>query len=621
MELFVQTTVNVVILAAVYILVSLGFAFLFNMLGILNLAHGAIYMIAGYLAYAFIVGLGFNHWLAMAAATLVVAGLGVFLEKFCFRPFVGDFNRIVMISVAITVILTTTVNILIGTKQLAIPTFMAGVFRASLFSVNWDRIVTFVIGGVILVLITLFVNRTRWGQQMQAISQNAESASLQGISIHRISAIACALGLGLAAIAGCLMGVLYNLSPFMGQATLTKVLMVVILAGVGSFGGIFIVGLILGILYGVLPVLIPGAASDAIAVAIFMVILLLRPQGFFGHESEIADSQPPESSAGAAEGRRKKWIVAAACVGLAIVLALLPVLIDSAYTLHILALTFIYIVVSTSLRTVAISGQFPLAHGAFMGIGAYFSAMAARWLGWPLWVSIPAAALVTAGIGMLFGYPFSRLRALYYAMGSMFFGVAIIQIISAGGIWTGGYSGFTGIQPLFIGSRVPYYYFFFGLAIVSIVALYRFEFSRIGMNMKAIAQSHLVASSVGINEGFYKVLAVGTGCFFAGLVGAAYAHYNLVLSPTSFDLSATLWLVMYALIGGIGSFAGPIIGTAILVLIPELFRSLKMYSPYITAGILLIVVYAAPGGLASLPRLVRSWYSGQRITRRSSHAS
>ena len=78
------------------------------------------------------------------------------------------------------------------------------------------------------------------------------------------------------------------------------------------------------------------------------------------------------------------------------------------------------------------------------------------------------------------------------------------------------------------GSRVPYYYFFLGLALVSIIALYRFEFSRIGTNLKAIAQSHLVASSVGINEGWYRILAVGVGCFFVGLAGAAYAHYNLV---------------------------------------------------------------------------------------------
>lgn len=613
MELFVQTVTNVFILSSVYILVSIGFAFLFNMLGILNLAHGAIYMVGGYLCYLFIVGLGMNHWIALPISTIIVAGLGVFVEKFCFRPFIGDLNRIIMVCVAITVILTTTVNILIGTKVMAIPTFVGGVLSAGPLSVNYDRIVTFAIGAIALALTTVLVNRTKWGLQMQAITQNMEGASLQGISIPRISAVACALGFGLAAIAGCLMGAIYNLSPFMGQLTLIKVLMVVILAGVGSFGGIFIVGLILGALYSVLPVLLPGAASDAIAVAIFIVILLFRPQGFFGREAEMmSDTKPADSHVSYPAITRKKWAKPAACGTAVAILCALPLLVSSQYTLHILSLTFIYVVASVSLRTISVSGQFPLAHAAFMGIGAYLSGMASRWLGWSPWISIPLAALMASGIGMLFGYPFSRLRALYYAMGSLFLGVGVVQIISAGGMWTGGYSGLTGIRPLFIGSRIPYYYFFLGLGLVSVLALYRFEVSRIGMNLKAIAQSHMVASSVGINEGWYRILAVGVGSFFVGLVGAAYAHYNLVLSPTSFDLSATLWLVMYVLIGGIQSFAGPIIGTAILVLIPEFFRGLKTYSPFISAGILLIVAYFMPGGLASLFHITLSWMTDRK---------
>jgi branched-chain amino acid transport system permease protein len=620
MELVIQTSINALILASVYILASLGFAFLFNMLGVLNLAHGAIYMVAGYVAYSLIVGLGINYWIAMLLTTTIVALLGIFIERVCFRPFVGDFNRLVMICVAITVMLTTTVNIIIGTKMMAIPTFAEDVAEAGFFSVNWDRVITFAVGTFILVLTTVLVNRTRWGQQMQAISQNMEGASLQGISVNRISAMACALGFALAAIAGCLMGTLYNLSPFMGQSTLVKILMIVMLAGAGSFGGIFIVGLILGILYGVLPVLLPGATSDAIAVAIFMVILLLRPQGFFGHEVAMGDS-PPSGPASSAEAGKNRWCMRAVYGAVVVILALLPLLVSSSYTLHVLILTFIYIIVAVSLRTIAISGQFPLAHGAFMGIGAYLSGMAAKWLGWSPWLAMPLAALVSAGIGMLFGYPFSRLRSLYYAMGSLFLGVGVMQVVSAGGVWTGGYAGLAGVSPLFIGSRAPYYYFFLALGAACVLALHRFEFSRIGMTLKAVAQSHLVASSVGINEGWYRILAVGVGSFFVGLAGAAYTHYNLVLSPSSFDLSATLWLVMYVLVGGVNSFAGPIIGTAILVLIPEYFRSLKMYSPYISAGILLIVVYLMPGGLASLPQLVRSARSERKKAKTIGYAA
>jgi branched-chain amino acid transport system permease protein len=286
-ELIIATSTNFLILSSMYILVALGFAFLFNMLRILNLAHGAIYMVGGYLGLSFILMLGFNQWIALLLTTLIVATFGLFLERFCFRPFVGDFNRVVMVCVAIAVILQTAVNIIAGTKALALPPFVEGVFRAGLVSVSYERIVTFAIGAALLGVITWFVNRTKWGQQMQAIAQNTEGAYLQGINVNRISALACFIGCGLAAIAGCLMGAYLRLGPYMGDVMLVKVLILVILAGIGSTSGILIAGLVLGALDAALPVLVPGAASDAITVAIVVVLLLIRPQGFFGYEMEI----------------------------------------------------------------------------------------------------------------------------------------------------------------------------------------------------------------------------------------------------------------------------------------------------------------------------------------------
>jgi branched-chain amino acid transport system permease protein len=132
---------------------------------------------------------------------------------------------------------------------------------------------------------TWFVKVTKWGQQMQAIAQDMEGAALQGINIHKISAIACALGCGVAAIAGCLIGAYLWLSPFMGDAMLVKILILVILSGIGSFGGIFITGLALGCLDSLLPMITNGSISDAIAASIVVILLLIRPRGFFGHEA------------------------------------------------------------------------------------------------------------------------------------------------------------------------------------------------------------------------------------------------------------------------------------------------------------------------------------------------
>ncbi len=284
MEQLVQAVTNTLVLAAVYILVSLGFAFLFNMLGVFNVAHGAIYMAAGYLGYLFIGALGLNQWIGLVLVVISMAAFGLFAEKFFFRPFIGDFNRQIMIGVAIIAILTTTVNILIGSQSYVIPGFIKGVIEIAGSGVKVERIFAFGLGAVLLVLVILFVNRTRWGRQMQAITQNMEGAALQGINIHRISAIVAALGFALAGIAGVLVGSLYNLDPFMGDATLTKILILVILSGVGSFKGVVIIGLVIGALYSVLPIYLPGTASDAVAVGIVLVILFFRPHGLFGHE-------------------------------------------------------------------------------------------------------------------------------------------------------------------------------------------------------------------------------------------------------------------------------------------------------------------------------------------------
>ena len=242
MEQLATTATNVLVLSSIYILVALGFAFLFNMLGILNLAHGAIYMVGGYIGFALAIVFGINVWLALVLTTVIMGAFGTVLERLCFRPFAGDFNRTVMICVAITIALQTAVNIIAGTKTLALPPFVEGGLHIGIVYVSYERMVTFAIGAILLLGTMWFVNRTKWGQQMQAVSQDAEAAVLQGINVGTVSSIASAIGCALAAIAGCLVGAYLNLGPFMGDVMLVKVLMLVILAGAGSTSGLFITG-------------------------------------------------------------------------------------------------------------------------------------------------------------------------------------------------------------------------------------------------------------------------------------------------------------------------------------------------------------------------------------------
>jgi branched-chain amino acid transport system permease protein len=284
MDMALGTLTNVLISSSMYILVALGFAFIFNMMGILNLAHGAIYMVGGYATCAIGMLLGLNPWLALLISVAVMTLFGVFFARYYLQPFTGNFNAAVVACIAVTQILQTSVNIMAGAKKMIVPNFVKGIFETPFFSISNERMVTFAIGAVFVILIMLFVNKTKLGQQMQAITQDREGATLQGIRVKRVSALACAIGCGLAALAGSLLGAILGISPFMGDYIFIKILILVIVAGAGSIGGIALTGILLGAFDNILPVLIDPNTAQVIIISVIIVILLIRPQGFFGHE-------------------------------------------------------------------------------------------------------------------------------------------------------------------------------------------------------------------------------------------------------------------------------------------------------------------------------------------------
>jgi branched-chain amino acid transport system permease protein len=309
----------------------------------------------------------------------------------------------------------------------------------------------------------------------------------------------------------------------------------------------------------------------------------------------------------------KKALTTALPYGVLLLVALvIPAFFHTSYWLGIFILVLYQVISSCSLRTIKLSGNLSFSHGAFMALGAYCAGILAKNFGLPPVVTILAGGVFAALVAVITGLPFVRLKGLYYSMASMFLGVTFVYIIKAMKI-TGGYRGLTGVPALF-SSPMACYYFFVVLTVVCLAFLYRFEHCRIGTTLRALAQSQDVASSIGINATFYRLLAVGTGSFFAGIAGASYALYSTVLSTTNYDMNCSLWLIMYMMIGGEDKFIGPIIGTIIFVLIPEVARGLSSYAPYITGICTLLVAYLLPGGLAGIPDLVRQRMSKNKVS-------
>jgi ABC-type branched-subunit amino acid transport system permease subunit len=138
------------------------------------------------------------------------------------------------------------------------------------------------------------------------------------------------------------------------------------------------------------------------------------------------------------------------------------------------------------------------------------------------------------------------------------------------------------------------------------------------MTLKCVAQSYLAASSRGINEARARIRALGVGCFFAGMAGACYAHYNTFIAPSNFSMLPSIFLVVYLLAGGTRSFAGPIAGAFVLYLIPYVMGGLKGYAPFVLAGVLAVVIFLIPLGMVSLPGQIKSWMGKSRAQRRAS---
>ncbi len=286
MGLATAAILNTLLIAAMYIVAALGFAFLMNVMGFINFSHGAIYMVAGYLCYQLAVVYGLNLWLSLLLSVIIISIFGLFLERFCFRYATGNLDRMIVITIAIILILENSINVTVGAYVRSLPSFAPGILKFLSFSFAADKLLTFVMSGALLAAVIVFTRRTKYGLQMQAVSQNRDASALQGINVHRISGVACAMACGMAGVAGCLMGALFNLSAFMGDNMLVKALELVILGGIGSVGGIIFAGLLIGAIDAIVPLFSSGAVGQVIGLAIIIIILLFRPQGFFGREFE-----------------------------------------------------------------------------------------------------------------------------------------------------------------------------------------------------------------------------------------------------------------------------------------------------------------------------------------------
>jgi branched-chain amino acid transport system permease protein len=295
------------------------------------------------------------------------------------------------------------------------------------------------------------------------------------------------------------------------------------------------------------------------------------------------------------------------------------------YYIHVLILCVVNVILASSLRAISTTGQISLGHAGFMSVGAYTSAIVVMKLGFSTYAGLLLGGLVAAIVAVVIAFPVTRVKTLYLAMLTLFLGVFIsLGLTEFRGV-TGGTSGIISIPSLdtisILGlnldftTRTANYYFISIVMVIVLAFLFTLDHSYIGKTCKAIAQDDALAASSGINVTKYKVAIFCIGCFIAGVAGGFDAHYLSVITPDSFGIFPSIYIMIYVIVGGPQRFAGAVIGAVVLTIIPEAFRAFKEYQPLIFVAILYLVVFLLPGGLVSLPRYfkfsVRNIFKGR----------
>jgi len=278
-----QNILNGLMSGWIYILVALGLTLVLSSVGIVQLAHGEVYMIGAYTVYCFCVVLGLNFFLSLLISILLVGLLGVVLERFFLRSFRDDVEGAIVSTIALILILQTAVVGIAGVGYKEIPSPIQGVLTILGARLSWERLIAILASMVLVSALLIFIKKTRTGQAMIAVSENREAAALQGINVNRVSSVAMFMGCGLAAAAGALTGAIFDLTPFMGGFALMKGIGVIIVGGLGSIPGAIIAGLILGLVDGVVTALFSVQVASITGLIVIILILLFRPQGLFGH--------------------------------------------------------------------------------------------------------------------------------------------------------------------------------------------------------------------------------------------------------------------------------------------------------------------------------------------------
>ena len=284
---FLNNFINGISLGSIYSVIALGYTMVYGIAKMLNFAHGDVIMVGAYIVFVLTTGAGMNPYLALLISMAACTLLGMTIERFAYRPLRGASPLAVLITaIGVSYFLQNVALLIFGTQVKSFKSileFPSIKLAGGKIIISDETIITIVVSLIIMIGLTLFVNKTKPGRAMLAVSEDRGAAQLMGVNVNATIALTFAIGSGLAAVAGVLLCSTYPaLSSQTGAMPGIKAFVAAVLGGIGSIPGALIGGLAIGVVEILSKTYISSQLADAIVFAILIIVLLVKPTGILG---------------------------------------------------------------------------------------------------------------------------------------------------------------------------------------------------------------------------------------------------------------------------------------------------------------------------------------------------
>jgi branched-chain amino acid transport system permease protein len=591
---------------SVFAIVALGFALVYRVTGVINLSQGAFCIVGALSMYTLQQTLG---WPGPLAALVAVAGTAVFGAALGAATFVPALSRLpnssmLMLTAGQLTLVEGVVLVVWGSDPYDLPSF-SGEAPVSVLGVRVPSQGFWIAGTALIVIVALWflLSRTMLGKELRACAENPLAARLMGIAVPRMTLLSFALAAMIGAIGGIAVAPIGSLQFDSGQFFTIYGFIAVAIGGMGSFIGAVVGGLILGVAQQLFAGYISSLFSNALAVVLLLVTLLLRPSGLFmtvARRHDVRDEQ--QIHLPIVRFRTRDSLIFGA-IAVAALMALPWFVPQSSGLLGTLVITGILFIGVLGLDVLmGYAGQVSLGQGGFMAIGGYTAAILAVRYGWPPLAGTAAGIVLSLVCALVLSLATMRLRGVYLALATLSFGLMIDSLAIGMMDTTGGPSGLVGIPSFSIGpysfaTPLAMYYLVAVLIVVLVLLLHGGLRLGFGRALKAIRTDQTAATALDIDVPRYKVAAFAISAALASLSGSLYAFFFHFLSPEMVNTSRSLEMITMLVIGGEGTLVGSLFGVALLTLLPEIFQPFALYKRLAEGALLVLAFQYLPAGI------------------------